>query len=104
MMGARRAVSALMEFSSATCTAGDPRKKNPKSCGGRGRRGLCRRSLDLRQRRSDFLQVRHDGNVVIFEPSHFARFIDDGDGSAGNSLIGQVDAIFFANGAARMKV
>ena len=40
--------------------------------------------LHLRQGRGDFLQIRHDGNVVILEPSHVSSFVDDGDGASGS--------------------
>src|SRR5207253_9337601 len=59
--------------------------------------------LHLRQGRGDVLQIRHEGNVVILEPSHVSSFVDDGDGASGDSLIRQIHAVLFAHGAARMK-
>src|SRR5207253_9337600 len=51
--------------------------------------------LHLRQGRGDFLQIRHDGNVIILEPSHVSSFVDDGDGASGDSLIRQIHAVLF---------
>src|SRR5579859_6126913 len=102
MMGARRA-SALMEFSSAESSARE-REKSQSSVPGSGRTGLSRRCFDLRQRPGDLRQIRDYGNVVILEPRHFARFVDDGDRAAGDSFVSQEHAILFAHGAARMKV
>src|ERR1700680_3825215 len=43
---------------------------------------LSRRRLYLAQGGSYFLQVRHDGNVVILEPGHFALFVHNGVGAS----------------------
>src|SRR6266699_45856 len=42
--------------------------------------------------------------VVILEPSDFSRFSHDGNGSAGDSFVGQVHSVLFAHGAAGMKI
>src|SRR5882724_3096869 len=51
-----------------------------------------------------FFYVGNHRDIVIFEPGHFAVLIDDGDGAASDALSGEVDAVFFTHGAARMKI
>src|SRR5215472_2391633 len=104
MTGARRAASALIDFSPAECTAGKARKK-----GSRKRRGwrlffLSCGGLHLRQCRGDLLQVRDDGNVVVLEPSDFAGLVHDGNRSASDSLVCEIHSILLAHRSARMKI
>ena len=52
----------------------------------------------------DQAQVRQHGNIVVFNPRHFAVFADDDDRSAGDAFFRKIHAILFRHGAARLKI
>src|SRR5579864_7587708 len=60
--------------------------------------------LDRSQCLRDFLHVRHDRDIVIFEPGDFSTLVDDGDGPAGDPFFREVDSEFIGYGAPRMKI
>src|SRR5579863_8217834 len=62
------------------------------------------RLQDLCEGVADFLDVRDDRDVVIFEPGDIAFAVDDSDGASGDALIGKIDAKLVGYGAARLEV
>src|SRR6266581_1234634 len=62
----------------------------------------CR--FHLRQRRRNFLEIRHHRNVIVLEPRYLSRLVDDGDRAAGDAFISQVHAVLLAHRSARMKI
>jgi len=73
--------------------------------GTRERRGAPRSgSLQLGEGVRDFLDIRHNRNVVVLEPSELAAAVDNGNGAPGDSLVGKIDSEFVANGAAWLEI